>query len=206
VVLRRLASVGLAIGGALAAVAPFLDWFRVTVVADGRSRIGTLAGTAYGVTTTAFGILAIVVALLLLRERRGWRWWPAVGAAAMFFVLVTGLRGAFDPLGSGKAALSEEAALDLAGVEPGLVDDRGFRIRLAIEFNEDRLAAESLVGSRVAGAGGAPGGGWGAAPWVSCAVCRWWCAPPAAATDVSDSAGRLGSVQVVGSFRCRHGR
>lgn len=136
---------GLAIGGALAAVAPFLDWFQVTAVADGRSRIGTLAATAYGTTTTAFGIVAIVVALLLMRERRGWRWWPAIGAVAMFFALMTGLKGGFDPIGSGKAALSEEAALDLAGVEPGLVDDLGFRIRLAIEFNEERLAAATDV-------------------------------------------------------------
>jgi len=157
VVLRRIAWVGLALGGATAAVAPFVDWFRVTAVADGRTRVGSLAATAYGTTTTAFGVLALFVAFLLLRERSGWRWWPALGAGAMFFVLVTGLRGGLDPVGSGKAALSEVAALDLAGVEPGTVDDLGFRIRLATEFNEGRLAAESLVGGWVAAAGGALG-------------------------------------------------
>ena len=154
--LRRLAAAGLAAGGALAAVAPFLDWIRVTAAADGRSAVGSLAGTAYGSTTTAFGVLAIGVAILLIRGS-SWRWWSVLGAAAMFFVLVTGLRGALDPIGSGKAALSEEAALDLAGVRPGTVNDLGFRERLAEEFNAERLRAESLSGGRVAAAGGALG-------------------------------------------------
>jgi hypothetical protein len=154
--LRRLAAAGLAAGGALAAVAPFLDWFRVTAAADGRSAIGSLAATAYGSTTTAFGVIAIVVAVVLVRGS-SWRWWSVVGAAAMFFVLVTGLRGALDPVGSGKAALSEEAALDLAGVRPGTVNDLGFRERLAEEFNAGRLQAESLPGGWFAAAGGALG-------------------------------------------------
>ena len=148
---------GLALGGATAAVAPFLDWFRVTAVTDGRTAVGSLAATAYGTTTTGFGVLALVVAFLLLRERSGWRWWPALGAGAMFFVLVTGLRGGFDPVGSGKAALSQGSASDLAGVGPGIVDGLDFRTRLATEFDEDRLAAESLVGGSVAAAGGALG-------------------------------------------------
>lgn len=154
--LRRLAAAGLAAGGALAAGAPFLDWFRVTAAADGRSAVGSLAATAYGTTTTAFGVVAIVVAVLLIRGS-SWRWWSIVGGLAMFFVLVTGLRGALDPVGSGKAALSEEAALDLAGVRPGTVNDLGFRERLADEFNAERLRAESLSGGWVAAAGGALG-------------------------------------------------
>ena len=153
--LRRLAAAGLAAGGALAAVAPFLDWFHVTA-ADGRSAVGSLATTAYGTTTTAFGVLAIVAAVFLLRGSSP-RWWSVLGAAAMFFVLVTGLRGALDPVGSGKAALSEEAAMDLSGVEPGTVDDLGFRERLAEEFNERRLGAESLEGGWAAASGGALG-------------------------------------------------
>jgi len=39
--------------------------------------------------------------------------------------------------------LSEDDALYLAGVEPGTVNDLGFRIRLAAEFNDDRLLAET---------------------------------------------------------------
>lgn len=138
-------------------VAPFLDWFRVTAVAGERNVVGSLAATAYGTTTTGFGLLAIVIGAVLLAGRRGWRWWPAVAAAAMFFVLVTGLRGALDPIGSGKVALSEEAALDLAGVKPGLVNDVGFRMRLTEEFDSGTLTAESLPGGRVAAAGGALG-------------------------------------------------
>jgi hypothetical protein len=157
VLVRQIASVAVALGGSIVAVAPFLDWFRITAVVDGRSRVGSLAATAYGNTTMAFGLLAVAVAVVVFRRRPGWRWWPALVAAAMFFVLVTGLRGALDPVGTGKAALSEEAALDLAGVEPGTVDDLGFRIRLAAEFNERRLLAESMVGGWVAAAGGALG-------------------------------------------------
>jgi hypothetical protein len=154
--LRRLAAAGLAAGGALAVVAPFLDWFRVTAAADGRSAVGSLAATAYGTTTTAFGVAAIMVAVVLIRGS-SWGWWSVVGAAAMCFVLVTGLRGALDPIGTGKAALGEEAALDLAGVRPGTVNDLGFRERLAAEFNAERLRAESLSGGGAAAAGGALG-------------------------------------------------
>jgi hypothetical protein len=145
------------VGGVIVAVAPFLDWFRVTAVADGQTTTSSLAGTVYGTTTSALGILAVAVALSMFRRRPVWRWWPALVAGAMFLAMVTGIRGGMDPLGTGKAALSEEAAMELAGVEPGLVEDLGFRIRLAFEFNQDRLLADSLVGGWVAAAGGAIG-------------------------------------------------
>lgn len=150
---RRVAAVGLVVGGALAAAAPFVPWFRVET-STGVAATETLVATSYGSFMTFLGLVAVVCGLAQLRRWESWSGWAVIGAVAMVFVLAAGLRGALDPLGAAKESLRPSSlVVDEAGVATG----RGYRERVRAAFDRGSLHADPRVGGWMAGAGGTVG-------------------------------------------------
>jgi hypothetical protein len=150
---RKLAAVGLMVGGTLAAVAPFLPWFRVACCGDVAST-ESLVATSYGSFMTFLGLVALGCGAAQLHRWEPWGGWAAVGAVAMVFVLAAGLRGMLDPLGAAKESLRPASpVVEAAGISTA----RGYRERVQAAFDRGDLGATALVGGWVAAAAGAVG-------------------------------------------------
>lgn len=150
---RKVAAAGQILGGALAAVAPFVPWFRVSCCANVVSA-ESLVATSYGSFMTFLGLVAVACGLAQLRAWESWDGWAAIGAVAMVFVLAAGLRGALDPIGAAKESLRPASPVV---AEAGISIARGYRERVQAAFDREELRARAQAGGWVAAVGGAVG-------------------------------------------------